>query len=168
MPDTVVLATCGAPLAHRVDEIAEIIRSSGREVAVCPTPTASSPDWVGHGPRPASPPRRPAAVIVCPLTLNTLSGWAIGRNDNAVLGVLNDAIGTAVPTLAVPMVAHRLARHPAYQGHLQVLAAAGVTFMDVTTSTLGDPQPVSSGSGADVAAAFAPSALVTWLDQTLA
>lgn len=133
---------------------------------VQPTPTAEQ-EW--HiAPTSGAIPRELAAVLVCPLTLNTLSGWATGRNDSAALGVLNGALGLGTPVLAVPTQTVRLTSHPAYPEHLATLSRAGVTFLDLTTGRPNTtPAPIPSGTG-DRYARRAVDSILGWLDQALA
>src|SRR4029453_16916 len=72
---------------------------------------------------------RPAAVVVCPLTMNSGSKAATGVMDTYATGVLCDALATRTSLTAVVMVSNRLWSHPAWVGHLGTLTAAGVRFV---------------------------------------
>ena len=54
--------------------------------------------------RPGDPePHPPAdALLVAPVTFNTVNEWAVGRVDTLALGILNEAIGTGLPVHAFP------------------------------------------------------------------
>jgi phosphopantothenoylcysteine synthetase/decarboxylase len=97
---------------------------------------------------------RPERVVVCPLTFNTANKAAAGIMDSLAAGVLCDAIGAAVPIVAVPMVSSRLWGHPAWPNTLRALAGAGVRLVDPRSG--GEPGPVPSGTGLEVVAAFDP------------
>ena len=157
-------------MAERVGEFVVAMRAAGVDVVPVLTPEAAR-NWVdlaaleavtGEAPawdfRQPSTPRmraKPSAVIVAPLTFNTLSKWALGISDNRAMGTLNEALGRGVPIVAVPIVNQGLWGHPAFPGHLASLEGAGVRFLN-----LADGQPcataVRSGTGADLAAAFDP------------
>ncbi|GEL18347.1 hypothetical protein PA7_21840 [Pseudonocardia asaccharolytica DSM 44247 = NBRC 16224] len=77
--------------------------------------------------------------------------------DTSAAGVLCDALGAGVPIVAVPMVNDRLWGHPVWTTTLRTLAAAGVRLVDPRSGQVGDPTPVSSGTGPEVVAAFDPS-----------
>ncbi|MEH0843111.1 flavoprotein [Micromonospora sp. CPCC 205711] len=143
------LVVCAAPPALRIGELIEPLMDNGWTVCVTATPTAAT--WIdrdalaqqtGHPVRvewrlPGEPEPDPEAdvVVVAPATFNLINKWAIGINDTAALGILNQALGAGLPICAFPNVKVELARHPAYQANLRQLAAAGAV---VTTL---DPDP---------------------------
>ncbi|MGH3900728.1 MAG: hypothetical protein ACRDTA_21285 [Pseudonocardiaceae bacterium] len=47
--------------------------------------------------------------------------------------------------------------HTVWQHNLDILTAAGVTFVDIQTGRTGQPAAVPSGTGGDVIAAFDPA-----------
>lgn len=169
-PSVITLVVCAAPLAERAPDIAAALRDAGWTVSVVVTPSASG--WVDHDQieavtgqpaavdyrRPDEPKRgpRPTAVVACPGTFNTLNKLADGVSDTYALGVLNEALATGTPLVVMPIVNERLWGHPAWEPNLRLLGEAGVRLLDAHT---GEPsaQPVRSGTGADVAAAFQPS-----------
>jgi len=55
------------------------------------------------------------------------------------------------------MVSTRLWDHPIWQRNLDFLTAAGVTFLDIRTGRAGTLEPVVSGTGDKVIAAFDPA-----------
>jgi phosphopantothenoylcysteine decarboxylase len=73
-------------------------------------------------------------VVALPLTFNTINKWAAGINDNAALGVLNEALGDRLPIVASPVAKASLAAHPALARSLDTLASAGVTFTATNAS----------------------------------
>jgi phosphopantothenoylcysteine synthetase/decarboxylase len=167
------LVVCAAPLAERAEEVAGILAHAGWDVSALATPSAAA--WINHDAlraatgrpvavdyRRADEPKRgprPAAVVVCPLTFNTLNELAAGISDTYALGVANEAVGAGTPIVAVPMISDRLWPHPALGESVSRLAAAGVTFVDPQT---GQPvaAPVLSGTGAQVAKRFDPAWLL--------
>lgn len=167
------VVVCGAPLAARAKDLVEHARQSGWEVSLIPTEAAAG--WLGHdasdrgsGFQSPDPPkrRRPDALLVCPLTFNSASKWALGIADNRPLSLMCEALGAGIPTLAVPMVNESLWRHPAWLGHLQVLSDRGVLLVDPVS---GDPTPtpVKSGTGERVAAEFEPQRVLELLAKML-
>jgi phosphopantothenoylcysteine synthetase/decarboxylase len=175
------LVVCAAPLAERASDVAAAIVAAGLQVSVVVTPAAAA--WVDEDAirratgrsvavnyrRPHEPKRgpRPAAVVACPLTFNTLNKLAAGISDTYALGVLNEALAAGTPIVAVPMVSDRLWPHPALRPNLDRLAAAGVTLIDPHTGQP-DAKPVRSGTGQKVAEAFDPAWLVPRVGRTSA
>jgi phosphopantothenoylcysteine synthetase/decarboxylase len=166
------LVVCGAPLTERAPDVAAALVDQGWTVTTVGSPASRS--WLDSDAveavtgravlfeqRQANQARgpRPAAVVACPLTMNSTSKAATGIMDTYAAGVLCDALGTGTPLTAVVMVSNRLWPHPAWAGHLRTLAVAGVQFVSPITGLVGPPEPVQSGSGPDVVAGFDPSAL---------
>ena len=96
----------------------------------------------------------PDAVAVVPATFNTLTAWANGTANTYPLVKLCAALGARVPTVAVPFAKHDLAGHPAWLASLAVLRYAGVQLIDPSSGAIGAVEPVESGTGAAVTAAF--------------
>src|SRR5215213_5227529 len=126
----VALVATAAPLARHTRRTYDALRAAGWRITVCPT--AAATDWIVDVPEAdlLAARIRPDAVICCPATFNTLNKWAAGINDSLALGVLNDALGLGTPVLAVPMVAERLCRHPAWPTTVAFLASAGVALIN--------------------------------------
>lgn len=134
------------------------------------TPSAAS--WVDEpslaaatGQPPRSAPRpagsaidreRPDAVVVAPVTFNTVAKMACGIADTYAHGVLCESLGDRVPILAIPMVNDRLWAHPAWAGNVARLTDAGVRWLSIHDGSVGPPQPVRSGTGGDVVRNFEP------------
>ena len=160
------VVVCGAPLATRAHDVVAHARRAGWDVSLIPTEAASG--WLEHedagtGPRPRPcMRRRPDALLVCPLTFNSASKWAVGIADNRPLSVMCEALGAGIPIIAVPMVNETLWQHPAWAGHLQVLSDHGVVLVDPAT---GEPVPASvkHGTGDLVAAKFDPQKILAML-----
>lgn len=145
------LVVCGAPLASRAGEVAELLQERW---SVSMVVTDAAGQWFDRRSDRDRP--RPDAVVACPLTFNTANKVAAGIMDTGAAGALCDAIGAGVPVVAVPMVNNRLWGHPAWASTLRTLSGAGVRFVDPQTGRIGDPAPVRSGTGPDVVAAFDP------------
>jgi len=65
--------------------------------------------------------------VVAPASANMVAKLATGVMDNQALTQVGEAIGTLdVPVIVFPRVNAAQARHPAWQGHLDTLRAAGV------------------------------------------
>jgi hypothetical protein len=88
------------------------------------------------------------------MTFNTLASWANGTANTYPLATLCAALGARVPTVAVPLAKHDFAGHPAWLASLAVLRYAGVHLVDTTTGALGAVEPMQSGTGDRVTAAF--------------
>lgn len=158
---TITLIVCAAPLARRTQDIVDHLHQEGHTVHVCPTHTAAGEWDVTPS---AEIPRQPDALIACPLTFNTLSAWATGLNNSRALGALNDALGYHTPVLAVPMLAERLTTHPAYTGHINRLASAGVAFLSLLSGQIATTPPgVASGDGTRLTLAFSPDWPARWI-----
>ena len=68
----------------------------------------------------------PDAFAVAPATFNTINKLAAGISDTLALGLLNEAIGTGLPIIAVPFPNQKLARHPAFTASITALRSWGV------------------------------------------
>lgn len=172
MNDALTLVVCGAPLASRAPDVAAALGTNGWRVSVVASP-ASRPwldvaavEHVTGRPvlfeqRDAHEVRgpRPAAVVACPLTMNTASKAATAIIDTYAAGVLVDALAVRTPLTLVVMVSNRLWPHPAWAGHLSMLTSGGARFVSPNTGLVGEPDPVQSGTSSDVVDAFDPAAL---------
>ncbi len=94
---------------------------------------------------------------MCPATFNTVNKLVVGIMDNYAAGLLCEALASQTPITIAPMVNNRLWSHPVWQRNLDVLTAAGVTFVDIQAGHTGQPAAVQSGTGGDVIAAFNPA-----------
>ena len=68
----------------------------------------------------------PDAFVVAPATFNTINKLAAGISDTLALGLLNEAIGTGLPIIAVPFPNQMLSRHPVFQASIAALRSWGV------------------------------------------
>ncbi|WP_436789948.1 flavoprotein [Yinghuangia sp. YIM S10712] len=82
----------------------------------------------------------PQAVLAAPLTFNTLNKWVTGINDNPAVGILNEALGPSLHTVAAPAFNPDLAAHPRYPGAIATLRRSGV-HMVLTAE--GAPRPAT-------------------------
>jgi phosphopantothenoylcysteine synthetase/decarboxylase len=171
VPEHLALVACGAPLAARVHDVAALAVDAGWLVRVVATPSAMS--WVDAGQvekvtgfpvlveqrQPGEVKRfpPPTHVVVCPVTFNTVNKLVAGIMDNYATGLLCEALASQIPLTIAPMVNNRLWPHPAWRHNLDMLTAAGVTFIDIATGRAGRPAAVQSGTGSDVIAAFDPA-----------
>lgn len=175
---TLYIVTCGAPLASRAVEGFHAAGERGWSPVLVPTDASRA--WLdeqalraisvlnGHrAPGDAKSAPGPTAIAVVPATFNTLTGWANGMASTLPLVTLCSALGARVPTVAVPYAKHDLAGHPAWLASLAVLRYAGVTLVDPQSGEVGAVDPVASGSGERVAAAFRWSWVLDRLDSVL-
>ncbi|MFC9222785.1 flavoprotein [Streptomyces hygroscopicus] len=97
--------------------------------------------WRSPGdPRPLPP---PDAIAVAPATFNTINKWAAGISDTLAVGILCEAYGLGVLTVALPYLNAAQAAHPAYQQSLERLRGMGVLVADY------EPHQPKSGGGRD-------------------
>lgn len=164
------LVVCGAPLASRANDVAQVISEAGWTVNVLSTDAATAWLSVKGGAvvdpagfrRPDEPkPPRPDAVVVCPMTFNTANKWALGIADTHSLSLLAESLGAGIRMVAVPFVNESLAGHPAWFKSLTRLREAGVRILDPNPES---PGALRSGTGAKVAADFDPLRIVTELE----
>lgn len=136
------VVVCAAPPARQIGQLIRLLINDGWTVCVITTPSAAS--WIDRNAlaeqtgypvrsdykRPDDPDILPKAdaIALVPATFNTINKWATGISDNLALGILNEALGLGLPILVSPYAKPTLTRHPAYPGHVHLLAAAGVTF----------------------------------------
>jgi phosphopantothenoylcysteine synthetase/decarboxylase len=81
--------------------------------------------------RPDEPDALPApdAFIVVPATFNTVNKLAAGISDTLALGLLNEAVGTGLPVIAVPFPNQMLARHPVFTASITALRSWGIRLV---------------------------------------
>ena len=151
MPRVLYGIVCAAPPVHHVRVLVGAAQQRGYDLCVIATPTAAR--WLeadladlvaltGHPvrsayKRPEEPDVLPPAdaMLVAPVTFNTMNKWAAGISDTLALGLINEAIGKPIPIVAVPYVNDELAAHPALPASVERLRGAGVTVIDP------DPRP---------------------------
>lgn len=150
---TLSIVVCGAPLATVTASLVRDAQDRGWAVSL--VATDASQGWLDEEAQSlvAVAPRRPEAVLVCPLTFNTGNKWAAGISDSSPLGLLNESLGSGARVVAVPFVNETLWRHPAWTDSLATLAHSGVQFVDAATGE-SRARPTRHGTGEAVAAAF--------------
>lgn len=163
-PPVLYAVACGSPVAGHLDRMVSLAQQAGWQVWVILTPDAHKftdaqalAEATGHPVRsefrcPTDPDLLPPAdgIVVAPATVNTINKWACGIADTLALGVLIEAYGLAVPTVAMPYTNTAMAVHPAFRESLRRLRSWGVRVL------FGDdvmmlPHP---GAGAGLAAEF--------------
>jgi phosphopantothenoylcysteine synthetase/decarboxylase len=137
------LIVCGAPPARDAGRLVELAQAEGWDVCVIATPSGRSfidpgalEAATGHPvrsqykqPEEADVLPPPNAMVVAPATFNTINKWAAGISDTLALGLLTEAIGKGLPVVALPFVNAAQAEHPAFQGSIDRLRAAGVQLL---------------------------------------
>jgi phosphopantothenoylcysteine synthetase/decarboxylase len=139
------LLGCAAPPVRRLLSAVTACQQAGWDVAVVLTPTArrwleeeipALEEATGHpvrsqyklpGEGDVLPPAD--AMLVAPVTFNTINKWADGHADNLVLGLLTEAIGLQLPIVALPYLNAAQAGHPALARHVGELRGAGVDVL---------------------------------------
>ncbi|MGH3821902.1 MAG: flavoprotein [Pseudonocardiaceae bacterium] len=150
------LVGCAAPPVQHLDELIALFHQAGWRVVVITTPRAAS--WIDeralarqtgypvrYGHRlpddPDSLPRADAIAVV-PATFNTVNKWAVGISDTFALGILNEAIGLALPITVLPYAKPSLAAHPSFNASLEKLAGWGVHVLpNAVIRVEGQPAP---------------------------
>ncbi|MDJ0386150.1 flavoprotein [Streptomyces sp. G-G2] len=145
MTRTLYLFCSAAPPVFDVAHVIENAQARGWDVCLGLTPTAAH--WVagsldglaaltGHPVRwqyklPGEPDVWPAAdaLLFAPATFNSLNAWALGLTDRFVAGSAAEAIGKAIPVVAMPCVNAALAAHPQFDQSVAALRGAGVEFL---------------------------------------
>lgn len=69
------------------------------------------------------------AIVVAPLTFNSLNKWVLGVSDTLAVSLLCEYLGLEVPIVAAPNVNPALARHPQMRQHVQWLHDLGVQVL---------------------------------------
>jgi hypothetical protein len=162
---TLLLVTCGAPLASRLEDGIRTARELGWVPYVIPTDAAlpwladlnlaDAPIIVGNR-KPHEPRRTPtaAAVAVVPTTFHTLNAWASGIAYSYPLTTLCAALGSRTPTVAVPYASQELTNHPAWPASLAVLRQAGIRIVDPQNGSSESVVPVKPGTGGQIVKEF--------------
>jgi len=179
-----LLVLCGAPLTSRAPSTAKALQDAGLRVKVAAT--AAAAQWVdeavlqevvGHRCFTSYPDEAraedagvaglPDAVVVVPMTFNTVNKLATGIADGYIPTQLCMALGRGVPVVAVPMFSQILARHPVLATNTGLLRSVGVEFVDPVT---GDSEVRAFAPGHDraVVEGFDPAWVVARVQQSLA
>ncbi len=143
MSQVLYIIACGAPPAREVGGLIESAQHDGWDVCLIATPSAirfidpvALERQTGHPVRsdykePGTPDVLPSpnAIIVAPATLNTINKWAYGICDTLALGLLVEAIGKRLPTVALPFTNYAHAAHPAFEENIQKLRSWGIRVL---------------------------------------
>lgn len=139
------VVSCAAPPVLQIETLIDLAQSAGWDTCLILSPTAAV--WrekdllalsqlTGHPVRsryklPWEPDVLPPAdaMVVCPVTSNTINKWALGISDTLALGLITEAIGKGLPIAALPYLNVRQAMHPAFDVSLAVLRSAGVKML---------------------------------------
>ncbi|WP_240136634.1 flavoprotein [Streptomyces sp. MUM 178J] len=154
MTQTLYLIACAAPPARRLTTPIHTAKKAGWDVCLILTPSAYR--WAAEDPTgnldelrgltghpvrhsyklPSEPDVLPPpdALLVAPLTSNTLNKWAAGISDTLALGLVTEGIGLGLPIVALPHWNKAQGAHPAVRRSVATLREAGVTVL------LGDGQ----------------------------
>jgi phosphopantothenoylcysteine synthetase/decarboxylase len=134
---------CGAPPAREISTLVKLAQKAGWDVCVILTPMATNfvdraelEALTGHPVRseykmPGTDDVLPPAdaMVVAPVTCNTINKWAEGISDTLALGLLTEAIGKGLPLVALPFTNRAQAAHPAFDRHIEELRGWGVTVL---------------------------------------
>ncbi|MEU0743971.1 flavoprotein [Streptomyces sp. NPDC006134] len=146
---TLYLISCAAPPARRLEIPIRAAQKAGWDVCTILTPSAyrwASEDaegevealesLTGHPVRhqyklPSQDDVLPApdALLVAPLTSNTVNKWAAGISDTLALGLITEGIGLGLPIVALPHWNNAQHAHPAVARSVEILRDAGVTVL---------------------------------------
>ncbi|MDV5145746.1 flavoprotein [Streptomyces sp. SBC-4] len=151
------VVVCAAGIAGDAHQLITVAQAQGWDVGVVATPqglgfldTEAITQQTGYPIRsawrsPGDPrPLPPAdAIAVAPATFNTINKWAAGIADTLALGILCEAYGLGIPTVALPYVNSAMAAHPAYGRSLDQLREMGVMVGSYK------PHQAKAGGGAE-------------------
>lgn len=146
---TLYLIACAAPPARRIDVAIRAAQAADWDVCLILTPSAYRwatedahgeidrlHELTGHPIRhqyklPSQEDVLPApdAMLVAPLTTNTLNKWAAGISDTLALGLITEGIGLGLPIVALPHWNDAQGLHPAVPRNIETLRTAGVTVL---------------------------------------
>jgi phosphopantothenoylcysteine synthetase/decarboxylase len=165
------LVVCGAPLAARAGDLVAALQLAGWKTRVIATTAAQawlsdigiSVETAHRSPKTPKPQRRSTAMVVAPITFNTINKLAHGMADTLAHSSLCEALGEGIPMLAVPMLNNYLAGHPSLARNVELLSAARVTWINPHTGKPDDFAAVQSGTGDDVVRRFDPRWILTQL-----
>jgi phosphopantothenoylcysteine synthetase/decarboxylase len=142
-PRVLYSIVCGSPPARDVGRLVDLAQRRGWEVCVICTPDGLKfvdvpglatqtrhPVRAGYK-NPGDPDVLPpaTAIIVAPATLNTINKWAAGIADTLALGLIVEAVGLALPIIAVPYTNSAMAAHPAFEYNIERLRSWGITVL---------------------------------------
>jgi hypothetical protein len=142
---TLYLFASAAPPVADIAVVVERAQADGWDVCLGLTPTAAL--WLedsltslaaltGHPVRseyklPGEQDAWPKAdvILFAPATFNSINSWAAGFTSSFVVGVVAEAIGKEIPTVAMPCVNEAYAKHRALDRSIADLREQGVTVL---------------------------------------
>lgn len=133
----------GSPAARDIGKLVDLAQADGWDVCVIASPNGrqfidadSLAAKTGHTVRsqykePDAPDVLPPAdaMIVAPITCNSLAKWAAGISDTLPLGLLVEAVGKGLPVVAMPFSNWAQISFPAVQDAMRKLSEWGVTVL---------------------------------------
>jgi len=145
-PVVAVIGCSAGGIEELRTSLVEPLLARGYKVAVTLTPTAAR--WLTDSgesdriadvtglpvrsdsrlPTEASGHPSPSMLVVAPATANSVAKIALGVADNQALTAVNEGM-SVIPLVVFPRVNAAHARHPAWQGHLDTLRAAGARLV---------------------------------------
>jgi phosphopantothenoylcysteine synthetase/decarboxylase len=142
---------CAAGPAAEVGRLVELAQQRGWDVQIVATPAAL--DFIdvpaletqtgrvvrSRYRKPSEPkPPRPDAIIVAPATYNTINKWAAGISDTYALGLLAEAPGLGIPTVALPFVNVALGGRRAFRRSVDELRSEGARIFQSEAHPAGE------------------------------
>ncbi|MDR3082513.1 MAG: flavoprotein [Streptomyces sp.] len=142
---TLYLFASAAPPVFEIAEVIETAQADGWTVCLGLTPSAAR--WLGAGldglaaltgypvrseyKLPGEPDVWPKAdaILFAPATFNSINSWSYGLTSSFVVGVVAEAIGKKIPTVAMPCVNAAYAQHRALDRSITDLREQGVTVL---------------------------------------
>ncbi|MGH3584956.1 MAG: flavoprotein [Pseudonocardia sp.] len=134
---------CGASPAEDAGDFVRLARNAGWDVCVITTPHAAGfinlPDLQKLTPHPIRtnykmpdepdvlPPAN--AIVIAPMTFNSLNKWVYGITDTLATGLLCEYLGLNVPIIAAPNINPALARHPTLHKNIAELRSWDVRVL---------------------------------------
>ncbi|MGH3753381.1 MAG: flavoprotein [Pseudonocardiaceae bacterium] len=133
----------GSPAARDIGKLVDLAQADGWDVCVIASPngrqfidaealTAKTSHTVrSQYKEPDAPDVLPPAdaMIVAPITCNSLAKWAAGISDTLPLGMLVEAVGKRQPVVAMPFSNWAQISFPAVQDAMRKLEGWGVTVL---------------------------------------
>lgn len=144
----------GSSAARNIGILVDLAQADGWDVCVIASPDgrrfidpAALEAKTGHIVRsqykePGAPDVLPPAdaMIVAPITCNSVAKWAAGISDTLPLGLLVEAVGKGLPVVAVPFSNRAQINFPAVQDAIRKLSGWGVTML-VGDEVYKQPEP---------------------------
>lgn len=133
----------GSPASRAVGDLVDLAQADGWDVCVIASPNGARfidkdalTAQTGHTVRtqykePDAQDELPPAdaMVVAPITCNSLAKWAAGISDTLPLGLLVEAVGKRQPVVAMPFSNWAQISFPAIQDAMRRLSEWGVTML---------------------------------------